>query len=230
MQSYKIKKMTETSMFPIEYELRQIHEENSSNWFKLMWQLISVVFSGIAVTLLCQKDYIPSLFDLIAEELSFPIWLKYLCEVFFILLLFVLLVTITFAIIKYKIKVKDNKASEEDRIRLAEFFHKVIFNNITTGRSFLKKASNCPDDEKELYLCESIYYFNLSYKDILSKKILEIGKREKYELFLKEVGKNTLKNTISIFQESIKTLKSLLPEEEKKIAEEIYKDILLWKI
>lgn len=230
MQSYKIKKMTETSMFPIEYEIRKMREENSSNWFRLMWQLTSVVFSGCATTLLCQHDYIPSLFDKLANALSIPTVLRYISEILFILLIFIGLVSFTHFVIKYKVKVKDNKADKISRARLAEYFHKVIFNNITAGRSFLKKSLSCSGKEKELYLCEAFYYFILAYKDIKEKDIIEVGARKSYVLFLKEVGKSVLKDTINLLKDSINILKSQLPNPEKEIAEDIYKDIVGWKI
>lgn len=222
--------MTETSMFPIEYEIRKMREENSSNWFRLMWQLTSVVFSGCATTLLCQHDYIPSLFDKLANALSMSTVLRYIFEIVFILLVFIGLVSITHLIIKYKVKIKDDKANDESRARLAEYFHKVIFNNITTGRSFLKKSSSCLGKEKELYLCESLYYFSLAYKDIKEKNIIEVGARKSYILFLNAVGRSVLKDTIDILKESIDKLKSQLPNPEKNIAEKIYKDVVGWKI
>ena len=230
MQSYKIKKMTETSMFPIEYEIRKMRDENSSNWFRLMWQLTSVVFSGCATTLLCQNNYIPSLFDKLTNMLPMPAFLRYIFEILFILLVFIGLVSFTYFVIKNKVKVKDNKANELSRARLAEYFHKVIFNNITTGRSFLKKSSSCSGKEKELYLCEALYYFILAYKDIKEKDIIEVGERKSYVLFLKEVGKSVLKDTIDILKDSIYILISQLPNPEKGIAEDIYKDIVGWII
>ena len=230
MQSYKIQKITETSMYPIENELRQLREENSANWFKLMGHLLSVVFSGFAVTLMCQQEYIPKLFNCIAEKFSWPSWLKYVLEVLFVLSILIVLVTVLFALVKYLTKAKDNKASEEDRTRLSEYFHKVIFNNITTGRSFLKKALECTDTNKELYFYESFYYFNLAYKEIKSKKIIEVGMRENYKLFLNEVGKNALIKTLIIYKESIYTLKANLQNPEKDIAKHIYEDIITWKI
>lgn len=230
MQSYKIKKITETSMFPIEYELKLMREENSSNWFTLMWQLISIVFSGIAVTLLCQREYIPSLFNYIAQKYALSTGMKYLLEIILIISLFLCLVTMAFVFIQMKIKTKDNKRLEIDREKLAEYFHKIIFNNITTGRSLLKKGMGLPNDEKELYFCEAIYYFKLAHYDIIRNKIFEVGFRSKYISFLKIIGINTLLNTLRVYKESIEQLEKLLPDPEKITAEEIHKDLSHWEI
>lgn len=230
MQSYKIKKITETSMFPIEYELKLMREENSANWFTLMWQLISIVFSGIAVTLLCQKEYIPSLFNYIALKFSLSVIVKYLIEITSILFLFIFLVSLAFYLIKFKIKVKDNKSIDADRKKLAEYFHKIIFNNITTGRSLLKKGLGLPKEEQELYFCEAIYYFELAHSDIISYKIFEEGARHRYILFLKNIGVNAILNTLKVYRESIEQLEGLLPDPEKMIAEQIHQDLTDWEI
>lgn len=47
MQSYKLRKNSETSMFPIEDELRKLRNDNEKNWTNLMAKIMSVVFSGI---------------------------------------------------------------------------------------------------------------------------------------------------------------------------------------
>jgi len=61
MQSYKLRKTSETALFPIEHELRMLRQENDKSWTILMLKILSVVFSGIGTTVLFQENGIPAL-------------------------------------------------------------------------------------------------------------------------------------------------------------------------
>lgn len=219
--------MTENSMFSIECELRKLKEDISTNWVKMMQQLISVVFSGCAVNILSQNNIITSILLCFEHKYSWHPDTKYIIEIVLTLLILGFLVFVFRMALNIKEKVKDTKATHEDIRRLAEYFHKIIFNNITMGRSFLEKGLSCSVDynkqDRELYLCESFYYFNIAFNDIVENEIFEQQpNRQQYQNFKQEVGESALKNTKRIFISSIEELMENLPAPEKKLAQKIY--------
>lgn len=153
MQSYKIRKTTETVLYPIENEIKKMRAENNKSWNTLLWQIFSVVFSGIGTTLLCQDDLLPSLVKVIYCRITkkgietvetdnlFIIFLEFLAAI----IVFTIICLIINGLICLVNKSKDNKGTYENRKDTAEFFHKVIFNNIITGVSFIKKAKSCQE-------------------------------------------------------------------------------------
>lgn len=253
MQSYKLRKTSETALFPIENELKLLRQENDRSWIVLMKKILSVVFSGIGTTMLCQDNYIPALINYIVCDV-----LKANCSMFLMLILQVLvaigvfiLLSIAFTkFIDWKNTANDNKKNAFERENLAEVFHKIILNNIITGKSFTKKAKiklkemqDCmqqydkEDEKKEkqikvqirelkrelcLYLSEAAYYFVIAEKQIRDKKVIEIGSRKEYIEYLKEVGVLTLMESLLMYEKSV--------DELSKIFCGLFKlDKLLWQ-
>lgn len=218
MQSYKLRKTSETALFPIEYELRLLRQENDKSWITLMMKILSVVFSGIGTTVLCQENCIPALIQYI-----FCIVLKMSLSIGWIIVIqslvavgiFVILSLISIKVINWWHESKDNKKNDFERENLAEIFHKIILNNIITGKSFTKKAQakftemqeNIEEADQEeqkgkenvekikeikrefcLYLSEAYYYFMIAERQIRKENIIEIGIRDEYLEYLNEVG------------------------------------------
>lgn len=132
MQSYKLRKNTETSLYPIEDELRKLRNENDKNWTTLMLKMTSVVFSGIGTTLVCQKEFLPTFIDWLVIHLGIDIaieWL-YVIELLLAIGIFIIISFVSFIVIDLVNKNTDNKKNNDSRKHTAEYFHKVILNNV----------------------------------------------------------------------------------------------------
>lgn len=239
MQSYKLRKTSETALFPIEHELRLLRQDNDRSWTILMLKILSVVFSGVGTTLLSQDEYIPALVQYIFKQIwkqsVSKIWII-IAETILALAIFVILSYFSNKIINFCNSSKDNKKDDFERENLAEVYHKIILNNVITGKSFTKKAQvklgemqniikNCNNEKNQkenehiiketkrelcLYLSEAFYYFMIAEKQIRDKKIIEIGTRKEYIEFLEEVGALALIESLLMYEKSIDELKILL--------------------
>lgn len=237
MQSYKLRKTSETALFPIEYQLKLLRNENDKSWTLLMLKILSVIFSGIGTTVLSQDNCIPALIQYIfcsVLKKVIPTGWIIVIQILVTLGLFVLLSFISIKVINLLSSLKDNKKNDAERENLAEVFQKIILNNIITGKSFTKKAQskyaelqNCMADTgigqakreekvKEikgefcLYLSEALYYFRIADRQITKEKIIEIGSRDNYKNFLNEVGILTLAESLFMYEKSTNELKNLL--------------------
>lgn len=240
MQSYKLRKTSETVLFPIEHELRLLRQESDRSFTVLMLKIVSVVFSGIGTTVLSQKEYIPSLIEYIAcrvfKRCISSGWMI-LWEILVAMGLFFIVSIVAIIIINWLNSIKDNKKNDFERENLAEVFHKIILNNIITGKSFTKKAQvkysemehcfknrnneenlNNKEMDKQfkeakrelaLYLSEAFYYFMIAERQIDDRKIIEVGKRDKYIEFLNEVGVLALMESLLMYEKSVNELKKL---------------------
>lgn len=140
MQAYKLKKIFETAIYPVENEIRAIRQENDKSWEKLLEQVGSVAFSGIGTTIAFQEDFMPSLLRKIFPDINGILLVG--INIFAALLIFTIITTFFWFLIYWHYANNDKKRSEKERIDLAEYFHKVILNNILTGISFTKRAWN----------------------------------------------------------------------------------------
>ena len=61
MQAYKLRKIFETVIYPVEEELRGKREENDKSWKKIVEQVGSVAFSGIGTTIAFQNEFLPAI-------------------------------------------------------------------------------------------------------------------------------------------------------------------------
>lgn len=169
VQSYKLRKSSETVLFPIENELKLLRQENDRSWLSLTSKILSVAISGIGTTMLCQDNLLPAYIKQIfstalGEEnpLLLPPWISIL-QLLAAVTLFSFLSFVSIKIINWKNETKDNKKTGSAIENLAEVFHKIILNNVITGISFTKKAEekfeilerllkeycNAPDESKE---------------------------------------------------------------------------------
>ena len=240
MQSYKLRKTSETALFPIEHELRMLRQENDKSWTILMLKILSVVFSGIGTTVLFQENGIPALVKyILCNKLEKCISMGWIIIIqsLFAIAVFAIMSFISVKVINWWNSSKDNKKNNLERENLAEIFHKIILNNIITGKSFTKKAQakftemqvkENGDKIKEikrefcLYLSEAIYYFMIADRQIREEKIIEIGVRENYQEFLNEVGILALVESFSMYEASVNELKELLEELNTE-------DVSIWK-
>lgn len=243
MQSYKLRKTSETVMFPIENELRLLRQENDKSIIILMKKILSVIFSGIGTTLLCQKEYIPALIEeimnCIFKDGISEIWMIIL-QILVAILLFGGLVLLDIKLISWKNAKKDNKKGGNNRKNLAEIFHKVVLNNIITGKSYTKKAEEKLEEmngyiteyktgkgqsqpkiweakrELCLYLSEATYYFMIAKMQIDSERMIETGIRKEYIEFLKEVRVLVLEEALLMYDQSVNKLIDMLEKILKK--------------
>lgn len=234
MQSYKLRKTSEIVLFPIEHELKLLRQESDRSWTTLMAKILSVIFSGIGTTVLFQQNGLPELINSILIN-KIPMLCIIVIQVVAAICIFILFSVIFVKIINGKNESKDNKKGNFERENLAEIFHKIILNNIITGKSFTKKAQvkyiemlkyiskkNAENEiEPEeavtdikseccLYISEALYYFLIAKKQIGEERIIEIGKRNNYIIFLNEVGILTLTESILMYEKSVKELREIL--------------------
>jgi len=224
MSSFKQKKDIENSAFPIEMIVRDIRNDNKATLSRVFWELGAIVFSGFGTTLLLQEQYLPSLITMFLPDQA-PTWFIYIVELIVAFLLFALFSICLCKIIRIIYSVDDNKGTNEKRKNLAEFFHKIILNNIITGVSFEKKAwkkrkqyEDAPDNsesknyywrEIRLYICEAIYYLKVANEQIKDKQILETGNRDEYKAFINNIGKGTLSTVLDIYNQTYNNLVEL---------------------
>lgn len=180
MQAYKLRKVFETVIYPVEDELRGIREENDKSWKKIVKQVGSVAFSGIGTTIAFQNDFIPALI-----KQFFPCKNKlflFALEFFVALAIFVGITAILWGLIYLSSKDTDEKRHDKERKELAEYFHKVILNNILTGISFTKRAWNKKKeyDKKEL-LIKNLDRNKIDYEE------MESMYRDSQKYYLKEI-------------------------------------------
>lgn len=180
MQAYKLRKIFETVIYPVEDELRGIREENDKSWKKIVKQVGSVAFSGIGTTIAFQNDFLPTIITQF-----FPCKNKlflFALEFFVAIAIFVGITAILWFLIYLSSKDTDEKRHDKERKELAEYFHKVILNNILTGVSFTKRAWNKKKeyDKKELLLKN----LDRNKKDYVE---MESTYRDSQKYYLKEI-------------------------------------------
>lgn len=139
MHAYKLRKIFETVIYPVEDEIRGIREENEKSWKKVVGQVGSVVFSGIGTTIAFQENFLPTI---IKKFFHTSETCLFFLQFFIAIAVFVGCTAILWLCIYLRSKDSDEKRYDRDRKELAEYFHKVILNNILTGISFVKKACN----------------------------------------------------------------------------------------
>lgn len=150
MQAYKLRKVMETVIYPVEDELRGIREENDKSWKQIVEKVGAVSFSGIGTTIAFQSDFIPALLQTylcVSNKLN-----MFFLEFFISLGMFVGITFLCWKLIIWRSKNKDEKKHDVDRRKLAEYFHKVILNNVLTGISFVKRAWNKKKEYEEKVL------------------------------------------------------------------------------
>lgn len=180
MQAYKLRKIFETVIYPVEDEIRGIREENDKSWKKVIEQVGSVVFSGIGTTIAFQEDFLPAIITKYSpcRDKLFVFFLQF----FIAIAIFVGITAILWFCIYLRSKANDEKRYDKGRRELAEYFHKVILNNILTGISFIKRAWNKKKeyDNKE-ELIKKLDKTNNGYKEA------ENAYRESQKYYVKEI-------------------------------------------
>lgn len=252
MQAYKLRKIIETVIYPVEDELRGIREENDKSWKKVVKQVGSVAFSGIGTTIAFQNEFLPALIKILFP-CSNALCLFFL-EFFIAIAIFIGTTALFWLWIYLSSKDIDEKKHDEDRKELAEYFHKVILNNILTGISFIKRAWNKKreyeqkelliynekneemknayrDSQKyylkeiKLYISEALFYFKTANKQFEKKKIFEKGMRKAYVEFIDIVGLSTFKNVFDMYEQSYENMKELCNFMEDKDNQSDVKEI-----
>ncbi|MDO5573741.1 MAG: hypothetical protein Q4G60_07165 [bacterium] len=238
MQSYKLRKNSETSLFPIEEEIRRLRKDAETSVVSLIYKIIAVIFSGIGTSLVCQNEFLSSLIKsfLLYFSINISDIALYLLEIIIALFIFALLSFILIKLLNWSRRNADNKKNNIIREGTAEYFHKVILNNIITGVSFIKKAKGNFDEmnskvkkeaedhtsvnemdffDKEiyalrleccLYIAQAIFYLTLAKDEMIEKKIVELGDRSNYIDFLNCVGFLSLMETLLMYQKTLDDL------------------------
>lgn len=144
MESYKPRKNSEISLYPIELTLKKMHDENKRDLKNIMYKTASVFLSGIGTIFLFQNEYLQNMVKEVVtfKKLNCDSWILGILTSLIGILIFVIINIIVWGIVKIKGANEDSKRNREIREDTAEYFHKVILNNIIMGLSFAKKHQN----------------------------------------------------------------------------------------
>ena len=194
----------------------------------------------LPTTLLCQKEFLPTFIKWLATYIGLKLangWV-YVIEFLLAVGFFTLTSFLAFKVINWADNNKDEKKDESSRMHTAEYFHKVILNNVIMGASFVKKVQSKMDelesqneqlknkDELEikfiensiydlkheccLYIAQALFYLELANRELNEKQIIEAGTRKEYVEYLNDVGIVTLIETLKMFEQSLNDLKDLI--------------------
>lgn len=250
MKSYKLRQITETALYSIENVLKDLQVNMETSWKKLLWESISVIFGGIGTSLVFDQHGFPTLIQYILGDnlettSELVISIIYIVS---IIIFFFLLSSFVFGVISIvnivKAKFSNNKSTKEKRKELIEYFHTIILNDIFVGISFIQKYYEEKADipivgeirikkicgDNDLYLYEAYYYLKKAYDEIDSKDIFELKYSESNELFLDDIGVNTLYSMLKIFYRGCNELMKVISEGEERVQlEYIIKRIFMWE-
>mgnify|MGYP004600273897 FL=1 len=212
MESYKPRKNSEISLYPIELMLKKMQDENKCNLKNTVYKTSAVSLSGVGIVFLFQNMYLKNMVEEVVTYLKWNCtsWKVDVLTFLFGFFLFAIINVMFWGILKIKNNYEDSKRNKELREDMAEYFHKVILNNIIMGLSFAKKASNLLKEKAAqnqccFYASQSLFYLKTAIRELDEKRIFEAGGRERYTNFVNEVG------WITLF-ESLKTLDSAFLE------------------
>lgn len=242
MKSYKLNKIFENSIFPIERQLAELNNSTKKNILDIVVNFFAVFFSGIGTSILFQQNVFPkflkSLLCKFLEDKTDIDIVYAVLEILLIVIIFILLYVVGKQLFKgesMKHKLLKKKNTDEGRKELLEYFHKSVINNIVMGTSFLSKVTEKNDgseEEKQLpatemmYLCEAVYYYSLAEKDIEYLNLFDSEMEEKSVNLIKMIGIRTLFYTIQVFSEGVNELQECLPEcLEKRRTEQISRNL-----
>ena len=142
IKSYKLNKTLESSVYPLEIELKEINKNTLSSTIN---NLFAAIFSGVGTSILFQDNCFPKLLRLWYCHMGIG---RCACadaaiNILVVFILFIILYVIGRLIngrTMKKHELYEKKATSEGRLELEELFHKSIINAIVTGISFVDKA------------------------------------------------------------------------------------------
>ena len=212
MESYKPKKNSEISLYPIELALKKMQDENNRTLNNTIYKTSAVLLSGIGTTFLFQNKY---LYNIVENVITFFSWNCTPRVIEFLTFLLGCLIFVLFSSVKVKTYIEDSKRNKELREDTAEYFHKVILNNIIMGLSFAKKAAkilNTNESKKQccFYTSQSLFYLKTALRDLEQKQIFEAGGRDKYRNFVDEVGWITLYETLNMLNNAFHEIDNII--------------------
>lgn len=230
IKSYKLNKTLESSVYPLEIELKEINKNTLSSTIN---NLFAFVFSGIGTTILFQKGCVPKLLGLLYCRMGLTRGGggEAFINMLVVVILFIFLSVIGRLISMWTMKkheLYEKKATSEGRLELEELFHKSIINDIVTGISFVDKAEelNYIGHVAEMYLYESVYYFKSAKIQMELMEVFSSEKDKNHDKFIDEVGDVTIKSTMQVYIDGLKKLRQHLPDgKEQKMVDDIIKCI-----
>lgn len=221
MKSYKLNKTLENSTYPIEQQLKNLNKTTQSSILKACLSITTVIFSGIATSLIVENRLFESevsrFINLLKGKsisfsneqlLFFIISCIYIICIFFNLSVYFLR--------RYKEKPKNMKKTTYGRKELSENFHKSVINDIVVGLSFVDKAEEPiqqgkgaknetrEQEVRKMYLYEAIYYFSQASNQIEYMKIFDDEEEKCNDKLIEEIGRKTLLTTLIVFKDGVK--------------------------
>lgn len=200
---YKLNKSNEPLQIILEEHFNKLEESISE-------KITSVIFSIGEIALSTVLSYIVTNYIALSKKHSIPILILISCGIF-------IGIVIVAHCLGYGIRVilkfiKDKKSTPNGMHELEIIFYKKVLNDIVTGISLEKKATelynqndenstpNQNDDLRTIYLVESIFYFNEATADINANNIFEINNsdRPNYTDFLSYMNYDVICNILNI--------------------------------
>lgn len=215
---YKLNKSNEPLEIAIEEQVSRLEEYIDKRSSSTITEVGGTIFSSI-LAVLVEKAMIS--YDFSSGVFSFLGTVNPVAKT--IIIYIVVFITAScicrvLSILARKItKAQDNKKHPEQIENLKKYFYKKVLNDIVTGISLEKKASELQeanasgviqDQDKALisiYLTEAVYYFNQASRGITDFQLVEYPneKRKNYALYLEDIGADTLERIFKLCTESL---------------------------
>ena len=194
-----------------------MHDENKRDLKNIMYKTASVFLSGIGTIFLFQNEYLQNMVKEVvtSKKLNCDSWILGILTSLIGILIFVIINIIVWGIVKIKGANEDSKRNREIREDTAEYFHKVILNNIIMGLSFAKKTSkqlkmNESKDQCCFYVSQALFYLKTAIRELKGKNIFEAGERDVYIDFVNEVGWITLYETLQMLKSTFREIDNII--------------------
>lgn len=217
MESYKPRKNSEISLYPIELTLKKMQDENKRNFKNTIYKTSAAFLSGIGTIFLFQNKYLYNIVETLFEffEWNCTSWEIGILTFIMGAALFFIINIIAWGLCKVIDANEDSKRNKNLREDIAEYFHKVILNNIIMGLSFAKKASNLLTTKASknqccFYTSQALFYLKTAIRELDKKQIFEAGGREQYLEFIDEVGWITLYETLHMLNSTFREIDNII--------------------
>lgn len=227
---YKLTKSNESSTFLILEELKVIRKDlkNTQDNFNslvssLYINIAGIILSTILSFIIDSNDSIPLISKL-------PVIIRFSIIYIALCLIIVFVFNKSNKIFKKfsKLLSKNKIDTLDGRADLKDIFYSKILNDIAMGFSLKDKSEECSDDLSKLYLYESFYYFEKSYRDISANKIIKIYDETNisYTKLLEEINPIFMENLFSLCKDYLEYIKAQSILYDDKILESKTKNLI----
>ncbi len=218
IKTYKLSKTFENSTFPLELELRAMHQNTVASTLN---NVSGIIFSGVGTTIISGYIKVNDWSEFLVKAFEWNKGIQPLIQISILTLMFVILYAIGVGLNTFLRKKEDlskKKNTSEGRSELCEIFHKSIINEIVTGVSFVNKAEemNYDGDVATMYLYEAAYYFKEAKVQMEEMGLLTGESGIKHQEFIDQIGANTVRSTCEVYLHGLEKLYGQIPDGSEK--------------